>query len=53
MEYDDLGRECFYQAAYNAQQEALLGLQGARANMQQLVHCGVAEVTSGESPIES
>ncbi len=58
--YDVVDRDCFYQAACNAQQEAVLGLQGARAVrqadrmaiMQTLVRYGLAEVTRGGVPIE-
>ncbi|MBC8406277.1 MAG: DDE-type integrase/transposase/recombinase [Planctomycetes bacterium] len=57
--YDVVDRDCFYQAACNAQQEAVLGLKGARAVrlaermaiMQTLVRFGLAEITRGGVPI--
>ena len=58
--YDVIDRDCFYQAACNAQQEAVLGLQGARAVrqaermaiMQTLARFGLAKITRGGVPIE-
>ncbi len=58
--YDVVDRDCFYQAACNAQREAVQGLKGARAVrlaermaiMQTLVRFGLAELTRGGVPIE-
>lgn len=58
--YDVVDRDRFYQAACNAQQEAVLGLERARAVplaermaiMQTLVRFGLAKVNRGGVPIE-
>ena len=58
--YDVVDRDCFYQAACNAQQEAVLGLERIRAIrlvermaiMQAMVRFGLAELTRGGVPIE-
>jgi hypothetical protein len=58
--YAVVDRDCFYQAACNAQKEAMFGLKRARAIrqaermaiMQTLARFGLAEITRGGVPIE-